>query len=206
MKPVHWIFAAVLVAAGTAAAQPRAQANDPDAKEISEYRLNMGVIQRYAAFVKKAGDDPACRKCFDNNPPGKAPTLDAGEKIINACPAAVAGHKAARVPDPHRRADRGHDGGGNEESGGDPEVSAVDLAGKRGVRRNQLRQAQRSAGRAGKARPVAGGGRPRCARAGGAGYTEDLPRIGSHPCPRRSFICTATPITRCSTEPVKSRS
>src|SRR5579875_2968606 len=80
MKPVHWIFAAVLVAAGTAAAQPRAQANDPDAKEISEYRLNMGVIQRYAAFVKKAGDDPACRKCFDNNPPGKAPTLDAGIK------------------------------------------------------------------------------------------------------------------------------
>ncbi len=97
MKPVHWIFAAVLVAAGTAAAQPRAQANDPDAKEISEYRLNMGVIQRYAAFVKKAGDDPACRKCFDNNPPGKAPTLDAGEKIINACPAAVAGLKAAGI-------------------------------------------------------------------------------------------------------------
>jgi hypothetical protein len=86
----------MVLAAGGAAAQSRAKkADSPDVKEIRDYRLNMDVIQRYVNFFNAIVKDPAAKKCFDNNPPGNAPTLDAGEKIINACPPAVADLKTA---------------------------------------------------------------------------------------------------------------
>jgi len=50
-----------------------------------------------ANSATKVSADPGAKKCFENNAPGNAPTLDAGEKIINACPAAVADLKAAGI-------------------------------------------------------------------------------------------------------------
>ena len=90
------IFAILLVGL-SATAQSRAKKDDPDVKEIRDYRLSMDVIERYIRAVKSGMADPAAKKCFDNNPPGNAPSLDAGEKIINACPAAVADLKTAGV-------------------------------------------------------------------------------------------------------------
>jgi hypothetical protein len=79
-----------LFVAALAPSQSARRAETPDGKEIKEYRLNMDVIQRYLNAYKMASNDAGAKKCFDNSPPGNAPTLDAGEKLINACPAAVA--------------------------------------------------------------------------------------------------------------------
>jgi hypothetical protein len=86
---------AILLASLSATAQSRARKDDPDLKEIRDYRLSMDIVDRYVRAFKGASADPVAKKCFDNNPPGNAPSLDAGEKIINACPAAVAGIKTA---------------------------------------------------------------------------------------------------------------
>jgi hypothetical protein len=81
----------VLLLAALAPAQSRSKkANDPDVKEMRDYRLTMDNIGRYMNSFKIVTNDAVAKKCFENNPPGNAPTLDAGEKIINACPAAVA--------------------------------------------------------------------------------------------------------------------
>jgi hypothetical protein len=84
------LFAGVLLLTATAGAQSRKKADDPDVKEMRDYRLSMEVIQRYMNAVKVIGADSAAKKCFDKNSPGDAPTLDAGEKIMLACPAGVA--------------------------------------------------------------------------------------------------------------------
>lgn len=90
------LIATILLATGVAAAQSRARkGDDPDTKEIRDYRLTMDVIQRYTRAVKSATEDPGAKKCFEKDSPGNAPSLDAGEKIINACPAAVADLKTA---------------------------------------------------------------------------------------------------------------
>jgi len=84
--------------AGTGAAQSRAKkAESPDLREMRNYRLNMDVIQRYMQAIKSTNDDAAAKKCFEKNAPGDAPTLDAGEKLINACPAAVADLNSAGI-------------------------------------------------------------------------------------------------------------
>ncbi len=86
----------MLLIAASAGAQSRAKkADSPDVKEMRDYRLSMDVIQRYIRAMKTVGADPVAKKCFENNPPGNAPTLDAGEKLINACPAGVADLNAA---------------------------------------------------------------------------------------------------------------
>jgi hypothetical protein len=90
------IFAILLVSL-SATAQSKAKKDDPDVKEVRDYRLNMDVIERYIRAVKAAMADPAAKKCFDNNSPGDASSLDAGEKIINGCPAAVADLKTASI-------------------------------------------------------------------------------------------------------------
>jgi hypothetical protein len=88
--------ALILLSAGAASAQSRSKkADDPDVKEISSYRLNMDVIQRYVRAVRAGMNDPATKKCFEDNLAGNAPTLDAGEKIIDSCPSGVAQLKAA---------------------------------------------------------------------------------------------------------------
>jgi hypothetical protein len=92
------VLGLLLLGAGASAAQSRAQkADSPDVKEIRDYRLNMDIIQRYMGAFKAASTDPVAQKCFDSNPPGNAPTLDAGEKLLNTCPAAVADLKAAGI-------------------------------------------------------------------------------------------------------------
>jgi hypothetical protein len=88
---------AILLAGLSATAQSRAKKDDPDLKEIRDYRLSMDIVEHYIRAVKTGSADAAAKKCFDNNPPGNAPSLDAGEKIINACPAAVADLKAAGI-------------------------------------------------------------------------------------------------------------
>src|SRR5579862_637131 len=75
------LFGVMLIGAMGATAQSRAKkADDPDTKEIRDYRLNMDVVQKYIRAFNIATGDAAAKKCFDNNPPGNAPTLDAGEK------------------------------------------------------------------------------------------------------------------------------
>jgi len=87
---------ALLATAGVAAAQSRAKkADSPDLKEIRDYRLNMDVIQRFVQSFKAINADAAAKKCFDNNAPGNAPSIDAGEKLIAGCPPALADLKSA---------------------------------------------------------------------------------------------------------------
>ncbi len=81
---------AFLFIAALGSAQSARRAETPDGKEIRDYRLNMDNIERYLNAFKLVSNDAASKKCFDNNPPGNAPTLDAGEKLLNSCPAAVA--------------------------------------------------------------------------------------------------------------------
>jgi len=88
-------MSAILVAAGAVTAQPRARnADSPDLKEVRDYRLNMDVVQRFAQSFKTMNAN-AAKKCFDNDAPGNAPSIDAGEKLIMACPAAMADLKKA---------------------------------------------------------------------------------------------------------------
>lgn len=87
-----------LLAAGMLAAAPQSgsthkQADDPDVKEMRDYRLNLDVIGRYVTATK-AMMQGAAVSCFKDHSPGDAPTLDAGQKIIEACPAAVSNLKA----------------------------------------------------------------------------------------------------------------
>jgi hypothetical protein len=89
----------LLAAAGVVAGQSRdKKANDPDVKEIRDYRLNMDVIQQYMQSFKAISGDPAAKKCVDNNSPGNAATLDAGENLLNTCPSAVADLRVGLKP------------------------------------------------------------------------------------------------------------
>jgi hypothetical protein len=54
----------------------------------------MDLIQRYMQSFKAISGDLAAKKCVDNNSPGNTPTLDAGERLLNTCPSAVADLKA----------------------------------------------------------------------------------------------------------------
>jgi hypothetical protein len=89
------LLSAMAVAAGLMTAQPPKKADSPDLKEIREYRLNLDVVQRFAQSFKTINADGAAKKCFENDAPGNAPSLDAGEKLIMACPPAVADLKKA---------------------------------------------------------------------------------------------------------------
>src|SRR5580658_2835750 len=85
------LMSAMLVAAGAVTAQSRARKTDsPDLKEIRDYRLSLDVVQRFAQSFKTINADAAAKKCFDNDAPGNAPSLDAGENLIMACLPAVA--------------------------------------------------------------------------------------------------------------------
>ena len=77
----------------SAFAQPRKRADSPDLKEMRDYKLSLDAVQRYVGAIKTLNADPAAAKC--TNSPGNAPTLDEGEKLLNACAPAVAAVKAA---------------------------------------------------------------------------------------------------------------
>jgi hypothetical protein len=81
-------LAVVLASAWLAAAAPRAPSagrtaeNDPDSKEMRDYRLSIDNIQKYVAASKALAGDPSAVVCFKNNPPGNAKTFAEGDKII----------------------------------------------------------------------------------------------------------------------------
>lgn len=78
-------------AAPQATAAKKTPANDPDMKEIKEYRLSIEGIQKYvAAFKALVADTSAV--CLKEAPPGNAKTLAEGEKILAGC-----GHAAADI-------------------------------------------------------------------------------------------------------------
>jgi hypothetical protein len=84
-----------VASATLAAATPQARAqratpdNDPDMKEMRDYRLSLDNIQKYIAAYKALASDPTA-VCFKNNPPGNAKTLAEGDKIIAGCGKAAA--------------------------------------------------------------------------------------------------------------------
>lgn len=89
-RHVLTLIGGILLAGGGAAQSHAKKADNPDLKEIRAYRLKMDVIQRYMEAFKTVNNDETAKKCFENNPPANAPTLDAGEKLLNACPSGVA--------------------------------------------------------------------------------------------------------------------
>ena len=89
------LLCAALAPASFTFAQTGGKTLTPDLKEIRDYRLTMDVVQRYVKAFSAATTDAAARKCFESSPPGNAPSLDAGEKLINGCPAAASLIKSA---------------------------------------------------------------------------------------------------------------
>ena len=92
------LLAGMLLAAGGAMAQSHARkADSPDIREIRDFRLNMDIVQRYVQAVKLVTGDAGAKKCVGDNSPGNASTLDAGEKLLHDCPAAVADLRTAGI-------------------------------------------------------------------------------------------------------------
>ncbi len=87
------LLIAALAPAQTGAKKPETS----DSQEIRAYRLNMDVIERYMSAFKLISNDADAKKCFKNSTSGNAPTLDAGEKRLNACPVAVGILKTAGI-------------------------------------------------------------------------------------------------------------
>ncbi len=82
-------FLAMMLAAAVTAAPQGARAkrtadNDPDLKEMRDYRLSMDKIQKYVAAYKAVVKDPTAT-CLKDNSPGDAKTLAEGEKRIASC-------------------------------------------------------------------------------------------------------------------------
>lgn len=91
MKRIAYVgLALVLASAWLAAAAPQAPSprrtaeNDPDLKEMRDYRLSMDNIQKYVAAYKALASDPSA-SCLNDHPPGNAKTLAEGDKIIASC-------------------------------------------------------------------------------------------------------------------------
>jgi hypothetical protein len=87
----------LLAVAASALASPQAKkrADDPDYREIRDYRLSLDKIQKYIDASKTMQKDSAAATCFKDKPPGNQSSIDLGQKQIEACPAAVADLKAA---------------------------------------------------------------------------------------------------------------
>src|SRR5690242_15573684 len=69
--------------------------NDPDLKEIRDYRLSMDGFQKFVNAYKSMMTDGKAQTCFKDSPPGNEKTLDLGEKKLNECTAAAADIKGA---------------------------------------------------------------------------------------------------------------
>jgi hypothetical protein len=82
---------ACIAGAQQAGRHAKAADNDPDLKEMRDYRLSMDKIQKYVAAFKALSNDPTAA-CLKDNPPGNAKTLAEGDKIIANC-----GHAAADI-------------------------------------------------------------------------------------------------------------
>jgi hypothetical protein len=83
------------VSAQTSANQDRG--DDPDLREIRDFRLTMSNIQKFVTATKAIKGDKASVRCMEDKSPSNAPTLDAGEKILNGCQEAVAAIRKAGV-------------------------------------------------------------------------------------------------------------
>jgi len=81
-----------MLAAGMLGAAPQAgkRSDSPDAKEIRDYRLSMESLQKFVAAFKVMSKDDAVAKCSKDGPSGNAETLDASQKRLEGCPAAIA--------------------------------------------------------------------------------------------------------------------
>jgi hypothetical protein len=80
------LASAWLAAAASQATRPRQTAeNDPDLKEMRDYRLSMDNIQKYVGAYKALAGDPSAASCLNEHPPGNAKTLAEGDKIIAGC-------------------------------------------------------------------------------------------------------------------------
>ena len=99
MKRIACVGLVVVLASASAwlaAAAPQAQSprrtaeNDPDSKEMRDYRLSIDNIQKYVAASKALGGDPSAASCFKDHPPGNAKTFAEGDKIIASCGRAAA--------------------------------------------------------------------------------------------------------------------
>ena len=77
---------AIMLVGLSAAAQSRAKKDDPDVKEIRDYRLSMDIVDRYVRAVKSTIADPAAKKCFENNSPGNAPTWMRARRLSTHVP------------------------------------------------------------------------------------------------------------------------
>jgi hypothetical protein len=84
-----------VAAAAVASPQAKKRTDDPDMREIRDYRLSIDKIQKYIDAMKAVQKDPAAAACFKDKPPGNQATIDLGQKQIEACPAAVADLKSA---------------------------------------------------------------------------------------------------------------
>ncbi len=93
LRAVPLLLIAALAPAQTAAKK----AETADSKEIREYRLNMDVVERYMSAFTLISNDAGSKKCFAGSAVANAPTLDAGEKRLRACPGAAAILKTARI-------------------------------------------------------------------------------------------------------------
>ena len=86
------IFAGIAIAgAQQTGRRAKTAENDPDLKEMRDYRLSMDNIQKYVTAFKALSSDPTAT-CLKDNPPGNAKTLAEGDKIIANC-----GHAAADI-------------------------------------------------------------------------------------------------------------
>ena len=88
------LLAIAILAAAPQSNGARDRGNDPDLKEIRDYRLSFDNIQRYVAATEAIAKDPAVAACFKDKPPGNTPTLDEGQKQLESCPPAVTDLKA----------------------------------------------------------------------------------------------------------------
>ena len=90
---------APFAAAQQASRHAQTSENDPDLKEMRDYRLSLDNIQKYVAAFKALSNDPTAT-CLKDNPPGNAKTLAEGDKIIANCGHATADIRGAGLK-PH---------------------------------------------------------------------------------------------------------
>lgn len=89
-----FVAAAILIATAELGASAQTRANrdsaaDPDMKEIRDFRLTVSNVQKFVTATKAITEDKASARCMEEKSPSNAPTLDAGEKILNGCPGAL---------------------------------------------------------------------------------------------------------------------
>ena len=97
-----FIAAALLLAISGSGASAQTRTNkdrgdDPDMREIRDFRLNIDDLQKFVTATKAISDNKSSVRCMEDKSPSDAPTLDAGEKLLNGCQEVVAALRKARL-------------------------------------------------------------------------------------------------------------